>query len=191
MSNDTNAEQRPAVSSRAIGSVLGLVVLAVFVALARRQAFEISNNYQPSMQLTSPTIQAEQSIPKQFTCDGNDVSPQLDWSNVPEGTQSFVLVMRDPDAPNKEWVHWVVKNIPDSVTGVEENSVPENGVEVMNDFGRVAWGGPCPPDGEHRYYFELYALDVEDVSGSSISEVEEAMARHVLDKAELMAVYQR
>ena len=118
------------------------------------------------------------------------------WSGAPAETQGFVLVVRDPDAPAKpEWSHWIIKNIPADVLAVDENSVPGNatasGELVQNDFGRVDWGGPCPPDGMHRYFFQLYALDVTELAGNSLAEVEEAMNGHVLDKAELMATYQR
>lgn len=145
----------------------------------------------PVMQLTSPHWQPNQTIPTQFTCEGEDISPALQWSDVPTGTQSFVLIVRDPDAPSKEWIHWLVKDIPASITSVADNTIPVGGVEVMNDFDRTSWGGPCPPNGEHRYYFELYALDVATSAGNSLVEVETAMREHILAKGELLGLFNR
>lgn len=144
-----------------------------------------------TMQLTSPHWQPNQIIPNQFTCNGEDISPALEWSDIPTDTQSFVLIVRDPDAPGKEWIHWIVKDIPDSVTGVADNAVPSGGVEVANDFGRTSWGGPCPPSGEHRYYFEIYALDVPTITGNSLAEIETAMIGHIAGKAELIGLFSR
>ena len=143
------------------------------------------------MNLTSPHWQPNQTIPAQFTCEGEDISPALIWSDIPNDTKSFVLIVRDPDAPSQEWIHWLVKDIPTAVTSVEDNSVPAGGVEVMNDFGRTGWGGPCPPNGEHRYYFELYALDVPTITGNSLTEVETAMDGHILAKGELLGLFKR
>lgn len=143
------------------------------------------------MQLTSPHWQSNQTIPTRFTCEGEDISPALTWSAIPDNTQSFVLIVRDPDAPSKEWIHWLVKDIPVTVTSVTDNTVPVGGVEVMNDFGRTGWGGPCPPNGEHRYYFELYALDVPTIAGNSLTEVETAMREHILAKGELLGLFSR
>lgn len=143
------------------------------------------------MQLTSPHWQNNQTIPTQFTCEGEDISPALAWSDIPDGTKSFVLIVRDPDAPSKEWIHWLVKDISANVTNVANNTVPAGGVEVMNDFGRTGWGGPCPPNGEHRYYFELYALAVATTAGNSLTEVETAMDGHILAKGELLGLFNR
>lgn len=93
------------------------------------------------MELTSPHWQPNQTIPAQFTCEGEDIFPALIWSDIPDGTKSFVLIVRDPDAPSKEWIHWIVKDIPTNVTSVADHAVPSGGVEVMNDFGKTSWGG--------------------------------------------------
>lgn len=144
------------------------------------------------MQLTSPHFTHNSALPKKYTCDGDDISPALQWADIPDGTKSFVLIVRDPDAPAKdEWTHWIVVNIPTSVTDIPDNTVPGGGREVMNDFGQTTWGSPCPPDGEHRYFFQLYALDVPTISGNSLEEVEIAMADHILAKAELIGLYTR
>ena len=141
------------------------------------------------MQITSPHWQYNQTIPAQFTCVGEDISPALEWSDIPSHTQSFVLIVRDPDAPSKEWIHWIVKDIPVSETSVADNTVPSGGVEVANDFARTSWGGPCPPHGEHRYFFELYALDILTITGDSLSEVETAMMGHIIDKTDLVGTF--
>lgn len=144
------------------------------------------------MKLTSPNFTNHDVIPKTFTCDGDDISPALEWSDIPEETKSFVLVVRDPDAPMKtEWVHWVVINIPALTTTVSQGQVPAGGTEVENDFGRATWGGPCPPDGKHRYYFEIYALSTSVIGGNSLATVKEAMNGYILSKTELMGTYNR
>ncbi|MBI4407044.1 MAG: YbhB/YbcL family Raf kinase inhibitor-like protein [Candidatus Kerfeldbacteria bacterium] len=143
------------------------------------------------VQLTSPHFQANQTIPAQFTCAGEDISPALQWFNVPDTSKSFVLIVHDPDAPSKDWVHWLVKNIPATVTQVADDTVPTGGVEVANDFGRSSWGGPCPPRGEHHYYFEIYALDVTTIAGNSLAEIKTAMTGHILDQGELIGLFAR
>lgn len=143
------------------------------------------------MQLTSPHWQHNQTIPTQFTCDGADISPALAWSDIPDGTQSFVLIVRDPDSPSKEWIHWLVKDIPVATTNVLDNTAPTGGVELVNDFGKTSWGGPCPRNGKHRYVFQIYALDVTNVSGNSLTEIETAMVDHIVGKGELIGLFRR
>lgn len=186
-----------------IGFALLLLVIGVFMRLEKSWLADNSNqadnlllNESMSMQLTSSQFKHQETVPVRYTCDGEDISPPLTWSDVPEGVKSFTLIVRDPDAPAKpEWIHWIVKNIPADVWSVDENDVPHNstneGELVTNDFGKAGWGGPCPSNGEHRYFFNLYALDIEQVSGDSLVDVEAAMDGHILDKAELMATYQR
>src|SRR3989338_7802294 len=115
--------------------------------------------------LTCPAFTEGAAIPAVYTCEGRDVSPPLAWTEPPPGTKSFVLISDDPDAPGKTWVHWVIYDLPAAMTRLERN-IPkteklENGAKQgMTDFGRVGYGGPCPPPGKpHRYYFKLYALD--------------------------------
>lgn len=145
------------------------------------------------MKLTSPVFTNNQSIPQKYTCDGQDISPPLQISEVPEGTASLVLIIDDPDAPMGTWDHWVVWNINPSTTSIEEDGVSEGAVQGMNSFGKQPYGGPCPPSGTHHYYFKLYALDTRlelDVS-SKKKDVEVAMEGHILDRAELVGLYQR
>lgn len=154
--------------------------------------FVLTNKLQggESMRLTSPAFENNGYIPKKFTCDGEDISPGLEISGIPDKTQSLALVMDDPDAPMGTWVHWVVFDIP--VTNhIDENSIP--GKQGINDFRRRNYGGPCPPSGTHRYFFKIYALDKKlDLSeGVSKQDLEKAMQGHILDKAELIGLYKR
>lgn len=146
------------------------------------------------MKIASSEFENNGEIPKKYTCDGADVNPPLEFHDVPDNTGSFVLIVEDPDAPAKTWVHWVLYNIPGDTTSIEEDSVPEGALEGETDFGEPGYGGPCPPDGEHRYYFKLYALDVEELElfeGDSKERVEEAISNHVIESCELMASYSR
>jgi hypothetical protein len=138
-------------------------------------------------------------IPRKFTCDGPDLAPALSWTDPPAGTQSLALIVDDPDAPVGVWVHWVLYDMPTSVRelpeGVPKKDALENGArQGRNDFGRLGYGGPCPPPGKpHRYYFKLYALDSPTglKSGATKAELEIAMRGHVLAQAELMGRYKR
>lgn len=142
------------------------------------------------MKLTSSAFKHEGFIPDVYTCKGKDISPPLKIADVPQEAKSLALIVDDPDAPGKTWVHWVVFDIP--VTDkIGENSIP--GKQGMNDFGRKDYGGPCPPSGVHRYFFKLYALDVSlDLKeGINKGELEKAMEGHILDRCELLGKYQK
>lgn len=145
------------------------------------------------LQITSPAFEHKGVIPSDYTCDGEDVNPPLFFSNVPEETQSFALIVEDPDAPGKTWVHWIVFNINPHTTHINEDSVPEGAIEAVTDFGQTGYGGPCPPSGPHRYSFKLFALNsmldlTEDVTRE---EIEHAMERHIIEKTELIGIYSR
>ena len=146
-----------------------------------------------AMKITSSVFQNNSKIPGKYTCDGQNINPPLEISEVPETAKSTVLIVDDPDAPVKIWVHWVVYNINPDATEVEEDSFPEGGIEGMTDFGRPGYGGPCPPSGTHRYFFKLYALDnkIELPQNATKQMVEEKMKDHILDKAELIGLYSR
>lgn len=145
------------------------------------------------MKITSVAFQNNTKIPSKYTCDGENINPPLEFVDVPNNTKSLVLIVDDPDAPSKTWVHWVVYNINPDVTEVEENSIPEGGIEGMTDFGKPGYGGPCPPSGTHRYFFKLYALDATfDIPQNATKQmVEEKMEGHILDKAEFIGFYSR
>lgn len=150
------------------------------------------------MQITSSAFNHEGDIPSIYTCDGQDISPALSWSGIPEGAVSLALINDDPDAPGGTWVHWVVFNMPASMNGLPENVASKDLaaqgiVEGITSFRRTGYGGPCPPSGTHRYYFKLVALDISlDLDGGAgKAEVVEAMEGHLLDQTELMGRYSR
>lgn len=144
--------------------------------------------------VTSPEIVDGNSIPPAFTCDGNDAPPPLQVSGVPDGTQSFALIMDDPDAPGGTFTHWLAYDIP-AAAGTRIPLQATAGKTLPNDFGRSGYGGPCPPPGHgpHRYYFTVYALDVPslELSGPSRDDLEAVVAAHTLAKARLMGRYER
>lgn len=152
-----------------------------------------------SFSLQSSAFSQGADIPRKFTCDGPDLSPALKWTEPPPGTQSLAIVMDDPDAPVGTWVHWVLYDLPGSTRelpeGIAKKDVLDNGGrQGRNDFGRLGYGGPCPPPGKpHRYFFKLYALDVATTlkSGATKADLERAMKGHVLAQAELMGRYKR
>jgi Raf kinase inhibitor-like YbhB/YbcL family protein len=152
-----------------------------------------------SFQLATTAFSAGGAIPKKFTCDGPDVSPKLTWKEPPAGTQSFAVIMDDPDAPRDTWVHWVAYDLPGNTRelaeGVAKQEHLSNGSQQgRNDFGKIGYGGPCPPPGKpHRYFFKLYALDAKLnlKVGATKADVERAMQGHILAQAELMGRYAR
>ena len=148
--------------------------------------------------ITSSAFIEGQAIPSRYTCDGTDVSPDLAWSGVPEGTAGLALICDDPDAPMGTWVHWVLFNIPADADGlpaeIPSDAALENGARHgTNDFRRLGYGGPCPPGGTHRYFFKLYALDtmLELDSGITKARLLEAMEGHILAEGQLMGTYSR
>jgi Raf kinase inhibitor-like YbhB/YbcL family protein len=150
-----------------------------------------------TMQLSSNDFKNNGLIPSEFTCDGPDVNPSLSISGVPEGAQSLVLIMDDPDVPKEiredgMWDHWVVFNIPPDTSAIERGVEPA-GVHGQGTSGDKEYHGPCPPDREHRYFFKLYALDTVLAlgEGASKQEVEREMEGHVIGQAELMGRYSR
>jgi Raf kinase inhibitor-like YbhB/YbcL family protein len=149
------------------------------------------------MKLTSPAFAHEGSIPKQFTCEGENISPELSWTDAPKEAKSFALILHDPDAPRENgFTHWVVYNIPPTVNRIAENvprnaSIPGLGLQGRNDSGKVGYMGPCPPSGTHRYFARLYALRVELEPGPNVTyaEVLAAMQGKIIEEAEHMGTY--
>jgi len=144
------------------------------------------------MQISSTAFADGGSIPSKYTCDGGDVSPQLAFVGVPREVKSLVLIVDDPDAPRGTFDHWIVWNIPPNTTSVAEGQEPK-GIGGRNGFGKTTYGGPCPPSGEHRYFFKLYALDtmVNLPASAAKADVEKAMGGHTLATAQLMGRYKR
>jgi Raf kinase inhibitor-like YbhB/YbcL family protein len=155
-----------------------------------------------SLTITSTAFAGNGAIPALYTCEGKDLSPPVAWSGVPAGAKSLALIVDDPDAPDPAapkmtWVHWVLYGIPPSATGLAEAvkpaALPSGTREGSNDFGRTAYGGPCPPIGRHRYFFKLYALDtaLPDLKQPTKAALEKAMQGHVLAQATLVGTYQK
>ena len=151
-----------------------------------------------TLEITSSVFSEGEMIPTRYTCDGPDVSPDLAWSGIPETAQSLALICDDPDAPMGTWVHWVLFNIPVGANGLPAQISPDATLEDgaqhgTNDFGRLGYGGPCPPGGTHRYFFKLYALDtrLDLASGITKAQLVDAMEGHVLAEAQLMGKYSR
>lgn len=142
------------------------------------------------MKLTSPEFGNNGSIPSKFTCEGEDVSPELIADDIPQDAGSLALIVDDPDAPMGTWVHWVVYDMP-VISKIDEGAVP--GKQGINDFGKKDYGGPCPPSGTHRYFFKIYALDrkLDLDEGIDKKALEKAMDGHILAQAELVGLYQR
>jgi Raf kinase inhibitor-like YbhB/YbcL family protein len=152
--------------------------------------------------VASSAFEHEQGIPTEFTCEGDDVSPPLSWSEVPAEARSLVLIVDDPDAPDPAapkmvWVHWILYDMPPSTTqlpeGVAVEQLPAGTRQGSNDWKRTGYGGPCPPVGRHRYFHKLYALDVElgDLGEPTKADLEEAMKGHVLAWGELVGTYEK
>jgi len=159
-----------------------------------------SEEARQDMILTSSNFINQGLIAGRHTCEGNNISPALMWSNAPSGTKSFVLIIDDPDAPDPAhpqmtWVHWVLYNIPASTGTLSEgvNKLPDGTMEGLNDWKQTGYRGPCPPIGKHRYFHKLYALDtvLPDLKTPEKVKLEKAMEGHILAKAELVGLYQK
>ena len=152
-----------------------------------------------SLAITSPAFTHNGAIPSEHTCDDADVAPELRWSGAPEGTKSFVLIVDDPDAPDPKapkmtYVHWVLYDIPASVSGIPRGGkTPSGARDGKNDWKKTGYGGPCPPIGRHRYFFKLYALDamLGDLNAPTKADVLKKIEGHVLEQAELIGTYER
>lgn len=194
------------VAKRCLAGFIGFFIGFGTFGYASEKSFRNANTKKGdvtmTLTITSPTFSHNNEIPMRYTCDGEDVSPALEWSGLPEGTKSVVLIVDDPDAPDPAaprmtWVHWVLYNIPPGAPGLPEGmrpkDLPEGTKEGLNDWKRTGYGGPCPPIGRHRYFHKLYALDVvlPDLGRPTKGEVEKAMEGHILSKAELVGTYQR
>ncbi|CAB1276093.1 YbhB/YbcL family Raf kinase inhibitor-like protein [Candidatus Nitrosacidococcus tergens] len=153
---------------------------------------------------TSPAFDHQAAIPEKYTCEGQDISPELTWNHLPEGTKSLALIMYDPDAPDPKapmftWVHWVLYNIPPSANGLTEGiklkDLPKGTLAGSNNWGwsRPTYGGPCPPIGRHRYFFKLYALDtiLPDLKALTKDKLEQAIQNHIIEEKELIGTYQK
>ena len=183
-----------------VGIVLAALLLSSCAQEQNKDQQDLSEAPTMTLQLTSTAFSNNEKIPSKYTCDGSDTSPPLSINGVPAVAKSLVLLMDDPDIPEfvkqkfgiTVWDHWVVFNIPPTTTSIAEGKNPP-GVLGRNTGGKNAYGGPCPPDREHRYFFKLYALDtmLDLPVGAAKAEVEQAMKGHILAEARLVGLYQR
>lgn len=143
--------------------------------------------------LKSPAFQEGELIPAKYTCDGLNINPALTIADVPENAKSLVLIMDDPDASSSAWVHWLAWNFSPETKEITEDSIPQGAILGKNSSNKLAYVGPCPPSGTHRYFFKLYALDsvLNIHEGSEVDDLTEAMEGHVLDQVNLMGNYSR
>jgi Raf kinase inhibitor-like YbhB/YbcL family protein len=177
---------------------IGLVALLATAFIAKSMILQPVDPGK-QMQVMSTAFKNMQPIPRDYTCDGKNISPPLSWSSAPAGTKSFALIVEDPDAPAGTWTHWVVFDLPGDTSELSEDAVKSQFAsggmkEGLNDFKHIGYGGPCPPAGKpHRYMFKLYALDtmLGLKSGASKKELEAAMAKHILGQGQLTGTYQR
>ena len=187
---------RRSLSQKFLASVFSLLLIA------HVNAFGLEDK---QMKIKSSVFRDGEAIPAQYTCDGKDISPPLAWENIPASTQSLALIVDDPDAPGKTWVHWVLYNLSAQVTELDEGAGhkgvsvfthKQGGGKVMqgkNDFRNFGYGGPCPPSGRHRYFFKLYALDavLNLPSGCTKAALEKAINGHILEHTQLIGTYKR
>jgi Raf kinase inhibitor-like YbhB/YbcL family protein len=175
------------------------ILFAFWIAAVGGCSHPASEAAPVTLELISTDFAAGGDIPKSLTCDGGDLSPALEWKAPPAGTQSFVLIADDPDAPVGAWVHWVIFDLPPDMRSLPRN-LPKSGQfadgsrQGSNDFDKIGYGGPCPPSGKsHRYFFKLYALDtnLKLNPGASKKEVERAVDGHILARGETMGRYAR
>lgn len=170
-----------------------IVLILVLVATGFCYRESMTQKYKEGgqvMKIISPSFKNNEKIPAKFTYDGEDINPSLEIENLPEGTKSLALIVDDPDAPMKTWVHWVVYDI-SPTSHIKEGSIP--GKQGINDSGGKDYHGPCPPSGTHRYYFKVYALDkvLGLNEGISKDDLEKAMQGSILSFAELVGLYKR
>lgn len=180
--------------------LVGMLILGTSCAAGtRRSLAEDRAAASPQMRLQAAAFTPGGFIPARFTCAGKDVSPSLTWSDAPDRTQAFALIVEDPDAPAGTWTHWLVYDLPSTAHALSEGlpktaEISGGGRQGMNDFGKIGYGGPCPPPGKpHHYFFRLYALNapLHLNAGASKEQVHEALKSHVEAETELMGRFKR
>jgi len=180
-------------------SLIASLLITILLLCTHPKVYS-QDNKEPDMSitLTSPSFEEGEMIPVQYTCDGKNISPALNWKNIPDSTKSLALIVEDPDAPGQTWIHWVLYNIPPSVTELPENTSADkklkNGaVNGTSSFRKLGYGGPCPPSGTHRYFFRIYALNtmLNLDPGATKTELVDAMKGHILSEGQLMGRYER
>jgi len=173
-----------------------LVVYGFFLVLNKTSSHNTSTPIDDNtsiMQIKSSAFTDGEKIPSKYTCDGADINPKLSFLNVPKDTKSLALIFDDPDAPAGTWLHWSMWNISPDTEAILEDSIATGSTEGTTSFGDIGYGGPCPGNGEHRYFFQLFALDttLDISSGRNRADLETAMAGHVIEQTKLMGTYSR
>ncbi|HVZ58340.1 MAG TPA: YbhB/YbcL family Raf kinase inhibitor-like protein [Patescibacteria group bacterium] len=170
--------------------ILAASLLFISFALLADILYQLANV--KIMTISSSAFVNSQSIPAQFTCDGENISPPLNFIDVPSSSQSLILIVDDPDAPGGTWLHWLVYNIDPTVKGLVQGEKPK-GEEGVTSFGKLGYGGPCPPSNVHHYHFKLYALDQRLTlpEKATLSQVQTAMKGHIVSQAEMIGLYSR
>jgi Raf kinase inhibitor-like YbhB/YbcL family protein len=182
--------------------LLSISILIIFISILTIQIFSQTKqmNRKMEIKIKSNVFHEGSFIPSKYSCEGENISPQLHWNEVSKEANSYAIVLDDPDAPGGDFVHWVIFNIPGNMQELHENVTPSRNIpdEVMlgtNSFGRIGYGGPCPPSGKaHHYYFRIYALDTilhHIESGATKEQLMKAMEGHIIAKGELMGMYKR
>lgn len=172
--------------------LISFFIILGFGVMRKIREVDFGKLKEGNMKLTSVFAHNE-NIPSKYTCDGEDAAPELVISEVPASAKSLVLIVDDPDAPMGTWVHWVLYNIPVNTTKIDAKNLPQVVKQGMTDFGRIGWGGPCPPSGTHRYFFKLYAIDkiLDLPQGATKKQVENEIRNNIIEKAELVGLYKR
>lgn len=178
--------------------IVSLVIIFILIIVFWRFSVKLPPNTglgkikEGNMKLTTVFANGER-IPSKYTCDGEDSAPELTISDVPKEAKSLALIVDDPDAPMGTWVHWVLYNIPPNTQKIDAKSLSKEVKQGITDFGRTGWGGPCPPFGEHRYFFKLYAVDtiLDLPQGATKAQLEHAIKNHIIEKSEIIGLYKR
>ncbi len=175
-----------------------LFTIIVFLSLFQYNDLFYASGKTNMLEIKSPAFENNSLIPKQYTCDGGNISPSLSWSNIPADAKSLALICDDPDAPAGTWVHWIIYNMPPASKGLQEGVLPiqelaHDTKQGTTDFKKIGYGGPCPPKSTHRYFFRLYALNAKLnlEAGATKKQLLIAMEKHILAEAELIGKYKR
>lgn len=169
-----------------------IVIFLVAYIILKNQKNNVTSVKESNMKLTT-VFENNTNIPSKYTCDGENIVPELNISEIPPNAKELVLIVDDPDAPGGTFVHWILFNISTSTRLINAKSIPEGSKQGLNDFGKIHWGGPCPPSGTHRYFFKLYAVDkdIDLPEGATKTQVEKEIQGHIIEKSEIFGLYKR
>ncbi len=144
------------------------------------------------MKIRSTSFKNNGNIPSEYGCSGDNISPEIYWEDYPKETRSFALICRDPDSPSNDFVHWIIVNIPMNITHIPKGAMMiDSAQNIVNDFGRKEYGGPCPPSGTHRYIFQIYALNIEKIENIDKNNFNDKISVYIIDQAQLIGLYKK